>query len=633
MVSPPGILDLCQARDWPHRTGDPIGDPALFTLPLSEGPGTRSHPCENCGQDCLVIHDNVLCWKCKGTFCFHCTTKDVGGPNAVMNLSRHDIVHKGWGTCPSCTEPLRAIALIPVFRQMIESMSSPSPTVLTRSLVLEEVDFATLQQAQIIEGGIGGGDTDNLIENVTHAINAINYHASLSPGGKLGGKAREDLVLLFNLRAQLEGDTDLSDALRASFDKFAFDGFVNVVGAKGTDASVDARAFRNLFYPLPASWRAGVSSKDGLLLVDMRANNREVALASKQFKEEKKLLRGINEMMLTQQQSMVPEGSSNDLAEEFGATRMGNVFYLRCVGGGAWQEATFANDSIKLGSVAQFVFEFDNSSSPTKFLEEGIVRGKAGDQGPPFACKVDNTLTSQLCDMLSIKSGGDVDSPKISAIKVLKGSQNVGPFRFLGVSVIAAIQRHCVRFWIDMAASSESAGVKAALSFAEKGIRYFYRQSIGYHLCCTKGALVQAALDPPHAIDLCSFCGRLPKDDAVLKRCTGCSNSRYCSTDCQSRHWKMKGPNGHKRTCARHGASDRKIFVGSRVVISDLQSESGKKMNGKEGIVLAEANADGRVELVFLSTLASIEQSLVRQGTDIPASIKKLIKVQNIDLP
>lgn len=31
MVSPPGILDLFQARDWPHRTGDPIGDPALFT--------------------------------------------------------------------------------------------------------------------------------------------------------------------------------------------------------------------------------------------------------------------------------------------------------------------------------------------------------------------------------------------------------------------------------------------------------------------------------------------------------------------------------------------------------------------------------------------------------------------------
>ena len=190
MVSPPGILDLFQARDWPHRTGDPIGDPALFTMPMSEGPGLRSHPCEHCGQGCQMIHDNVLCWKCKGTFCFHCTTRHLGDPSAVMSMSRHDIVHKGWGTCPSCTEPLRAIALIPVFRQVKESMDSPSPTVSTRSLVLEEMDDAFLRVKMICDGEIEGGDKSMAIEEATHAINAINYHASLSPGGKLGGKDR-----------------------------------------------------------------------------------------------------------------------------------------------------------------------------------------------------------------------------------------------------------------------------------------------------------------------------------------------------------------------------------------------------------------------------------------------------------
>ena len=56
-------------------------------------------------------------------------------------------------------------------------------------------------------------------------------------------------------------------------------------------------------------------------------------------------------------------------------------------------------------------------------------------------------------------------------------------------------------------------------------------------------------------------------------------------------------------------------------------------MNGKEGIVLAEANADGRVELILISTLGRIEQGLVEQGKKIPAGHKKLIKVQNIDLP
>ena len=94
----------------------------------------------------------------------------------------------------------------------------------------------------------------------------------------------------------------------------------------------------------------------------------------------------------------------------------------------------------------------------------------------------------------------------------------------------------------------------------------------------------------------------------------------------------MKGPNGHKTTCSRGGA-DKKISVGSRVVISGLQSESGQKMNGKEGIVLTDANADGRVELVLISTLARIEEGLVEQGKDIPAGHKKLIKVQNIELP
>lgn len=454
---------------------------------------------------------------------------------------------------------------------------------------------------------------------------------------------REDLFLLFGLRAQLEGDTDLLEALRAALDKFQFRGHVNVVGATGTDASVDDRAFRNLFYPIPTSWRAGGSSKNGLVLVDMRANNKEVALASKQFEEEKKLLRGVNEMMLVQQGSMLPDASDNAFAKEFGATRSGNVFFLRCLGGAApWQQVKFANLPIRLGSVAQFVFEFEDASSPLQFLEDGIAQGKAGDQGPPFGCKVDNTLTSQLRGMLGIDAEDNYDLAGITAVKVLKGSHSMGPFRFFGVSVIAAIRKHAVRFWIDMevSESGEKAGTKAALSLAEEGIRYFYRQSVGYHLSSTKGAIVKAAINPPHALNLCSYCGGLVKDEESLKRCSACSNARYCSPDCQARHWKMKGPNGHKTTCIRSGTdkkisvgTDKKISVGSRVVIAGLKSESGQKMNGKEGIVLAEANADGRVELILISTLGRIEQGLVEQGKEIPAGHKKLIKVQNIGLP
>ena len=446
---------------------------------------------------------------------------------------------------------------------------------------------------------------------------------------------REDLVLLLGLRARLEGDTELDEAIGAALDKFQFRGHVSVVGATGTDASVDDRAFRNLFYPLPASWRAGGSSRNGLLLVDMRANNKEVALASRQFEEEKKLIRGINEAMHVQQEHMLPDGSDNALAKEFGATRLGNVFYLRGFGAGRpWQDVHFAKGSIRLGSVAQFVFEFEDSSSPLKYLEESIAQGKAGDQGPPFGCKVDNGLTSQLFAMLTSNAEGNGNANGISGIKVLKGSHSMGQIRCVGLSVLVAINKHFTRFWMDIEASEseESVMAEAALSFFEEGVRYFYRHNVGYHLCSTKGAIVKAAMDPPYAFDICSYCGRLDRDEMPLKRCSSCSNARYCSTDCQARHWKMKGPNGHKTTCSRGGA-EKKISVGSRVVISGLKSESGQKMNGKEGIVLAEANADGRVELILTSTLGRIEQGLVEQGKEITAGYKKLIKVQNIGLP
>lgn len=33
--------------------------------------------------------------------------------------------------------------------------------------------------------------------------------------------------------------------------------------------------------------------------------------------------------------------------------------------------------------------------------------------------------------------------------------------------------------------------------------------------------------------------------DEVLKKCGACKMARYCSKDCQTRHWKE----GHKRTC------------------------------------------------------------------------------------
>jgi len=92
-------------------------------------------------------------------------------------------VEEGWGKCPSCTEPLRAIALIPVFRRILEDVPDGQPP---PSLVLAEAEHA-------IRGAIKLADRNDLqgaALEATHAINAINYHSALYPGGKLSADAR-----------------------------------------------------------------------------------------------------------------------------------------------------------------------------------------------------------------------------------------------------------------------------------------------------------------------------------------------------------------------------------------------------------------------------------------------------------
>lgn len=100
----------------------------------------------------------------------------------------------GWGECPSCSEPLRALALIPVFRQVVEMTGGGGPPdgQVATSMVLDEVDLAL---ARMVELGGGGAMEASALE-ATHAINAINYYSSLFPGGELCNRSRYALNLL-----------------------------------------------------------------------------------------------------------------------------------------------------------------------------------------------------------------------------------------------------------------------------------------------------------------------------------------------------------------------------------------------------------------------------------------------------
>jgi hypothetical protein len=58
----------------------------------------------------------------------------------------------------------------------------------------------------------------------------------------------------------------------------------------------------------------------------------------------------------------------------------------------------------------------------------------------------------------------------------------------------------------------------------------------------------QASSDPGAALVECAVCHRRPGDPGVpatMKLCGRCKMARYCSTECQSKDWKM----GHKELC------------------------------------------------------------------------------------
>jgi hypothetical protein len=63
------------------------------------------------------------------------------------------------------------------------------------------------------------------------------------------------------------------------------------------------------------------------------------------------------------------------------------------------------------------------------------------------------------------------------------------------------------------------------------------------------GASASAATAPSNpALVECAVCHRKPGDPGVpatLKLCGSCQRTRYCSTECQRRDWKL----GHKEMC------------------------------------------------------------------------------------
>ena len=54
------------------------------------------------------------------------------------------------------------------------------------------------------------------------------------------------------------------------------------------------------------------------------------------------------------------------------------------------------------------------------------------------------------------------------------------------------------------------------------------------------------------AADVCASCGIAEIDEIKLKTCTACKSLRYCSVECQKKHWPH-----HKRACKKRMAELR----------------------------------------------------------------------------
>ncbi|KAL9179307.1 hypothetical protein ACHAXT_008597 [Thalassiosira profunda] len=496
-------LDLWQSRDWPHRRGDEI-TLDLLSFPLTEtSPGRRPVACENCGQECMCIHDNVLCWKCKGCFCYHCTNADepsgvtIPGLPAgmqVMNPSLDTpmarILERGFGACPSCQEPLRSIAMIDVFRQMMESMSGSGsgqrrlPNT-GESLVQEAED--ALKRA---DDARGSGNSESAISEYTHAINAINYVASASKGVRLVLRAKDILLIAHAERALLEGNTELRSAILNAFPT------ASVRKCDGEVRKMTKSTFESLFYPLPANVMVGAGT---FLRIDMRDDTKDRAFESKEWAKQLQLLNVREERVryyVALNKQTCP--SLDGIDELFDSLRglWQGLWVHQCYEQAMSSTISLGDHSFSTGMVIQFVRVFPTDTAAQEYTRLIAERKRIGEEGHH---NEDAALKKKLKGL--IKRMGVDDFHKVT---VLKG--DFGPMS--SISVVVAVRNVSTKVFVQ----SFPEEVDFACHLVGKAVLYLEQR-----LQESRNNPRDAAHHHPD-LTICAYCGKFGKHS--LKTCT-----------------------------------------------------------------------------------------------------------------
>ena len=655
--------NLFEKRDWPHR-GKKVTDVPCFELlhyPLNEfvSPGGKNHNCDNCNQGCQCIHDNVLCWKCKGAFCLWCTAPQRN-PNLLTNLPVETIVEKGFGTCPTCQEPLRAIAMPIIFRQMKEmSAFGPDGNQDGGFKILQSEAEMALKQANHFRKKIKADADDEdeknnnknsdedeknrkkAISEYTHAINCINTIASTTRGNRFALRAKDIYLISHIHRAKLEGNKKLAKKIKKIQPEASIRPQAATLrrGTKYGSTNNDRKknyiawnrfdnAFYNLFFTPPVMW------VNHLLHVDTRnAQSRQAALDSDYtiFQLENKfngvlnIRNGVSNCPEVQSCGKPALNTINNTYSSLSGIRRGANHFQPLVHPNALCHQE------KMSSLIQFCWAFPTFLDASEYMRIKIENKEMTEENTKgfdyLKCKFNKKLSHKLTKKFNkLNSGGE--KLQTARIYVTSTSTTTASFAIAALNIMAVISNVACKVYvcyIDMTSSRQNSdpGTLAGrpknledflFKKASTAMVHMYRR-IKYFKTISTSELL---LFPENCHDglVCSFCGITTGHNEPLLRCSRCRGVNYCSKACQQKHWDFPA-NPHKKVCKKVKSATSnheketdqydKLTIGTRVRIFDLKSEAGKKLNGKIGYVGLQKKKDdnnSRVGIVLEDNLS-----------------------------
>lgn len=466
-----------------------------------------------------------------------------------MALSMDTILKSGFAKCHGCKEPLRSIALIDVFRPAMELQGTThhqsGSGLLPAGFMAVGVNEARrdmfggagsslVQEAEdaLARGQLKATTKAQAILEFTHAINAVNYMASSTNGTGLVLRAKDILLSCHCLRAELEDNQTLAEAILRAFPKASV--------RTSTDNPVwylSKSAYESLYYQLPANVMAG-SPTGTFACVDQRSQSLDGAFTSALLKQQMTLLGLADTSLLMQANHPHCDGQDALFSSLNGTWRGTWCNHATCLPSGRRLPPPMScgAQDIVLIAAFQFINVFPTDLAASEYARLRFEGKNIGEEGKPLNAK-DKPALAKLVKKKA-KELGVQDLKRVYVLKAfIPGTRDT----LSSLSVMLAVGNIAVKLYLGLKSQNETTGCL----FAAKVIAYMELQLKKYR-SIDRSSLTETH----HASDLtmCAYCG---KEAAKLKSCSRCHLAMYCGVDCQKQHWLMKGQFGHAKFCKK----------------------------------------------------------------------------------